>query len=255
MNMLENKVGMIFGVANKRSIAWACAAACASQGAKLAFTYQGERLKENVESLASGLVDSLVVPCDVTDQAAVDAAFVSVSEKYGRLDFVIHSIAFAPKEALEGEFVTTTREAFRTALEISAFSLTQVALAASPLMTEGGSIVTMSYYGAEKVVMNYNVMGVAKAALEASTRYLAADLGKQNIRVNAISAGPINTLSARGVKNMGTLLGYVAERSPLKRSVQASEVGNTALFLVSDLASGITGETIYVDCGYNIMGV
>ncbi len=253
--MLKDKVGMIFGVANKRSIAWACASACAGQGAKMAFTYQGERLKENVEKLAGELPDSMVVPCDVTNQAEVDAAFTAVGEKYGKLDFVIHSIAFAPKEALEGEFVTTTREAFRTALEISAFSLTQIALAASPLMRDGGSIVTMTYYGAEKVVMNYNVMGVAKAALEASTRYLAADLGKQNIRVNAISAGPINTLSARGVKNMGSLLNYVAERSPLKRSVQASEVGNTALFLVSDLASGITGETIYVDCGYNIMGV
>jgi enoyl-[acyl-carrier protein] reductase I len=253
--MLETKVGMIFGVANKRSIAWACASACAQHGAKMAFTYQGDRLKENVEKLASELPDSLVVPCDVTNQADVDAAFAAVGEKFGKLDFVIHSIAFAPKEALEGEFVTTTREAFSTALEISAFSLTQIALAASPLMTDGGSIVTMSYYGAEKVVKNYNVMGVAKAALEASTRYLAADLGKQNIRVNAISAGPINTLSARGVKGMGSLLGYVAERSPLKRNVQASEVGNTALFLVSDLASGITGETIYVDCGYNIMGV
>jgi enoyl-[acyl-carrier protein] reductase I len=255
MLMLKDKVGMIFGVANKRSIAWACASACAEHGAKMAFTYQGERLKENVEKLAGELPDSLVVPCDVTNQADVDAAFAAVGGKYGKLDFVIHSIAFAPKEALEGEFVTTTREAFTTALEISAFSLTQIALAASPLMKVGGSIVTMSYYGAEKVVMNYNVMGVAKAALEASTRYLAADLGKQNIRVNAISAGPINTLSARGVKGMGSLLGYVAERSPLKRNVQASEVGNTALFLVSDLATGITGETIYVDCGYNIMGV
>ncbi len=252
---LENKIGMIFGVANKRSIAWACAAACAERGAKMAFTYQGERLKENVEELAGGLNDSLVVPCDVTDQASVDAAFEAVKQKYGRLDFVVHSIAFAPKEALEGEFVATTREAFRTALEISAFSLTQVARAASPLMTDGGSIVTMSYYGAEKVVSNYNVMGVAKAALEASTRYLAADLGKNNIRVNAISAGPINTLSARGVKNMGSMLTYVAEKAPLKRNVQASEVGNAALFLVSDLASGITGETIYVDCGYNIMGI
>jgi enoyl-[acyl-carrier protein] reductase I len=253
--MLENKIGMIFGVANKRSIAWACARACAGHGAKMAFTYQGERLKENVEELAATLNDSLVVPCDVTNQADVDAAFDSVSKKYGRLDFVVHSIAFAPKEALEGEFVTTTREAFRTALEISAFSLTQVALAASPLMTEGGSIVTMSYYGAEKVVPSYNVMGVAKAALEASTRYLAADLGKNNIRVNAISAGPINTLSARGVKNMGSLLSYVGEKAPLKRNVTATEVGNTALFLISDLASGITGETIYVDCGYNIMGI
>jgi enoyl-[acyl-carrier protein] reductase I len=253
--MLENKIGMIFGVANQRSIAWACAEACGRNGAKLAFTFQGERLQEKVEKLASGLPDSLVVPCDVTNQAEVDAAFDAVKNKYGRLDFLVHSIAFAPREALEGEFVTTTRDAFRTALEISAFSLTQVALAASPLMTEGGSIVTMTYYGAEKVVSNYNVMGVAKAALEASTRYLAADLGKQNIRVNAISAGPINTLSARGVKNMGTLLGYVGEKSPLKRNVTAAEVGNTALFLVSDLASGITGETIYVDCGYNIMGI
>ncbi|HTK25282.1 MAG TPA: enoyl-ACP reductase [Pyrinomonadaceae bacterium] len=253
--MLENKVGMIFGVANKRSIAWACATACAEHGAKMAFTYQGERLKENVEKLAGELEDSLIVPCDVTNQAEVDAAFKAVEKKYGRLDFLVHSIAFAPREALEGEFITTTREAFLTALEISAFSLTQVSLAAAPLMKDGGSIVTMSYYGAEKVVMNYNVMGVAKAALESSTRYLAADLGKNNIRVNAISAGPINTLSARGVKNMGTLLNYVGEKSPLKRNVTAAEVGNTALFLVSDLSSGITGETIYVDCGYNIMGI
>jgi enoyl-[acyl-carrier protein] reductase I len=253
--MLENKIGMIFGVANKRSIAWACADAASSHGAKLAFTYQGERLKENVEKLAGELKDSLIVPCDVTKQSDVDAAFDSVKAKYGRLDFLVHSIAFAPKEALEGEFVTTTREAFSTALEISAFSLTQLALAASPLMTDGGSIVTMSYYGSEKVVSNYNVMGVAKAALESSVRYLAADLGKNNIRVNAISAGPINTLSARGVKNMGSLLGYVGEKSPLKRNVTAAEVGNTALFLISDLSSGITGETIYVDCGYNIMGI
>ncbi|KXK02203.1 MAG: short-chain dehydrogenase/reductase SDR [Acidobacteria bacterium OLB17] len=253
--LLQDKVGMIFGVANKRSIAWACASACAEQGARMAFTYQAERLKESVEELSGTLNDPLVVPCDVSDQAQVDAAFDAVKAKYGKLDFLIHSIAFAPKEALEGEFVTTTREAFRTALEISAFSLTQVALAASPLMTDGGSIVTMSYYGAEKVVMNYNVMGVAKAALEASTRYLAADLGKNNIRVNAISAGPINTLSARGVRGMGSLLGYVGERSPLKRNVTAAEVGSTAMFLASDLSSGITGETIYVDCGYNIMGV
>lgn len=253
--LLENKVGMIFGVANKRSIAWACAEAANANGAKLAFTYQGERLKENVEKLAGGLSDSLIVPCDVTNQADVDAAFAAVGEKYGKLDFLVHSIAFAPKEALEGEFVTTTRDAFRTALEISAFSLTQVALAASSLMKDGGSIVTMSYYGAEKVVSNYNVMGVAKAALESSVRYLAADLGKQGVRVNAISAGPLNTLSARGVKNMGSLLGYVGEKAPLKRNVTAAEVGNTALFLVSDLSSGITGETIYVDCGYNIMGI
>ncbi|MEP6946504.1 MAG: enoyl-ACP reductase [Acidobacteriota bacterium] len=255
MHMLENKVGMILGVANKRSIAWACAQACADHGAKLAFSFQGERLRENVEKLAATLPDSLVVPCDVNEQETVDAAFAAVGEKYGRLDFVIHSIAFAPKEALEGNFLDTTREAFRTALEVSAYSLTQVARAAAPLMTDGGSIVTMSYYGAEKVVTNYNVMGVAKAALEASTRYLAADLGKDNIRVNAISAGPLNTLSARGVKNMGSLLSYVGERSPLKRNVTPGEVGSTAFFLVSELSSGITGETIYVDCGYNIMGI
>ena len=253
--MLENKVGMIFGVANKRSIAWACAEACRARGAKLAFTYQGERLKQNVEKLTAEIEDTLVLPCDVTNQPEVDAAFDAVGKKYGRLDFLIHSIAFAPREALEGEFLTTTRDAFLTAMEISTFSLTQLALAAVPLMKDGGSIVTMSYYGAEKVVMNYNVMGVAKAALESSVRYLAADLGRHNIRVNALSAGPINTLSARGVKNLGSMLNYVGEKSPLKRNVEAREVGNTALFLVSDLSSAITGETIYVDCGYNIMGI
>jgi enoyl-[acyl-carrier protein] reductase I len=253
--MLTNKIGVILGVANKRSIAWACAQAAAQHGAKMAFTYQGDRLKENVEQLTATLDDPLVIPCDVTDQATVDAAFEAIRQKYGRLDFVVHSIAFAPREALEGEFVATTRDAFTTALQISAFSLTQVALAAAPLMTDGGSIVTMSYYGAEKVVANYNVMGVAKAALEASARYLAADLGKNNIRVNAISAGPINTLSARGVKGLSTIFSHVEERAPLKRNVTAAEVGNTALFLISDLSSGITGETIYVDCGYNIMGI
>ena len=253
--MLENKVGMIFGVANKRSIAWACAQACAAQGAKLVFTYQGERLKENVEKLTADMKEAVIVPCDVTNQAEVDAAFETVDKEFGKLDFLIHSIAYAPKEALEGEFLTTTREAFLTALEISAFSLTQLSLAAVPLMKDGGSIVTMSYYGAEKVVQNYNVMGVAKAALESSVRYLANDLGRHNIRVNAISAGPINTLSARGVKNMGAMLSHIAEKAPLKRNVEAREVGSTALFLVSDLSSAITGETIYVDCGFNIMGI
>ncbi len=253
--MLENKVGMIFGVANQRSIAWACAQACAAHGAKMAFTYQGERLKENVEKLTADLDGALVVPCDVTNQADVDAAFETVEKQFGKLDFLIHSIAFAPKEALDGEFMMTSREAFATALEISAYSLPQLARTAAPLMKTGGSIVTMSYYGAEKVVQNYNVMGVAKAALESSVRYLAEDLGKQNIRVNAISAGPINTLSARGVKNMGAMLKNIAEKSPLRRNVEAREVGNTALFLVSDLASAITGETIYVDCGFNIIGV
>lgn len=253
--MLKNKIGMILGVANKRSIAWACAEACRTNGATLAFSYQGVRLLKYVKKLTANMEDTLLVPCDVTKQAEVDAAFEAVDKKFGRLDFLIHSIAFAPREALEGEFLTTTRKAFLTALEISSFSLTQVSLAAAPLMKEGGSIVTMSYYGAEKVVRNYNVMGVAKSALESSTRYLAADLGKNNIRVNAISAGPINTLSSRGVRNMNLFLNHVEERAPLRRNVKRGEIGNAALFLVSDLSSAITGETIHVDCGYNIMGM
>ncbi len=253
--MLENKIGMVLGVANKRSIAWACAEACLEHGATLAFTYQGERLQRYVEKLTADIGDTLLVSCDVTNQDEVDAAFDAVGKKYGRLDFLIHSIAFAPREALEGEFLDTSRDAFLTALEVSAYSLAQVTRAAKPLMKDGGSIVTMSYYGAEKVVENYNVMGVAKSALESSTRYLANDVGKHGIRVNAISSGPISTLSARGVKNMSGFLKIVEQRAPLKRNVEASEVGNTALFLVSDLASGITGETIYVDCGFNIMGI
>ncbi|MDH3492549.1 MAG: enoyl-ACP reductase [Acidobacteriota bacterium] len=253
--MLKDKIGMVLGVANKRSIAWACAEKCIEQGARLAFTYQGERLERNLTKLTADMDDTLVIPCDVTNQEEVDTAFETVATKYRKLDFLIHSIAFAPREALEGSYLDTSREAFLTALEISAYSLPQVARAAAPLMKDGGSIVTMSYYGAEKVVENYNVMGVAKAALESSTRYLASDLGPTGIRVNAISAGPINTLSARGVKNMSGFLKHVEERSPLRRNVEVTEVGNTALFLVSGLSSGITGETIYVDCGFNIMGI
>jgi enoyl-[acyl-carrier protein] reductase I len=253
--MLQNKFGIIFGVANKRSIAWATAQALSEAGARLAFTYQGERLKENVEGLTREMEGALILPCDVMRQEEVDETFARVGQEFGRLDFLIHSIAFAPKEALEGEFLDTSRDAFLTALEVSAYSLSQLARAAAPLMTEGGSIVSMSYYGAEKVVPNYNVMGVAKAALEASTRYLAADVGRRNIRVNAISAGPLNTLSARGVANISTMLKHHAERAPLGRNVEAREVGNTALFLCSPLASGITGEVIHVDCGYNIMAI
>jgi len=254
--MLRNKQGIIFGVANKRSIAWATAQALHGAGARLAFTYQGERLKENVEGLTKDTMpDSLLLPCDVTDQEQVDQTFQRVREEFGRLDFLIHSIAFAPREALDGEFLATSREAFIMALEISAYSLTQLARAATPLMTEGGSIVTMTYYGAEKVVAGYNVMGVAKSALEASVRYLASDLGPRNVRVNAISAGPIQTLSARGIADFSTMLKHAAERAPMRRNVQPSEVGNTALFLCSSMASGITGEVIYVDCGYNIMGI
>jgi enoyl-[acyl-carrier protein] reductase I len=254
--MLKNKNGIIFGVANKRSIAWATAQALHGAGARLAFTYQGERLKENVEGLtADSMPGSLLLSCDVTNQDEVDQTFKLVGEEFGRLDFLIHSIAFAPREALDGEYLDTSREAFLKALEISAYSLPQLARAAAPLMTDGGSIVCMSYYGAEKVVAGYNVMGVAKAALESSTRYLANDLGPRNIRVNAISAGPIQTLSARGVSDFSTMLKHHAARAPLRRNVAPSEVGNTALFLCSSMSSGITGEVIYVDCGYNVMGV
>ncbi|HYR77891.1 MAG TPA: enoyl-ACP reductase [Pyrinomonadaceae bacterium] len=254
--MLKEKNGIIFGVANKRSIAWATAQSVHGAGARLAFTYQGDRLKENVEGLTSvAMPDSLVLPCDVTKQDEVDETFNRLAQEFGRLDFVIHSIAFAPREALEGDFLKTDREAFVTALEISAYSLTQLARAAAPLMTAGGSIVTMTFHGAEKVYQGYNVMGVAKAALESSVRYLAADLGPRNIRVNAISAGPIQTLSARGVSGLSNMLKHHAERCPLHRNVEAREVADTALFLCSSLSSGITGETIHVDCGYNIMGI
>jgi enoyl-[acyl-carrier protein] reductase I len=252
--LLENKFGIIFGVANKRSIAWATARACMDAGARLAFTYQNERLKGNVEELTAG-TDSPLVQCDVTKPGEVEAAFALVREQFGRLDFLVHSLAFAPREALEGEFVATTRDAFLTALDISAYSLAELSRAAAPLMTEGGSIISMTYYGAEKVVPNYNVMGVAKAALEASTRYLAADLGKHNIRVNTVSAGPLNTLAARGVGNMSSMLRHHAERAPLRRNVEAREVGNAALFLLSPLSSGITGEVLHVDCGFNIMAL
>ncbi|HEV7902772.1 MAG TPA: enoyl-ACP reductase [Pyrinomonadaceae bacterium] len=251
--MLENKFGVVFGVANKRSIAWASALALAGAGARLAFTYQNERLRENVEGLTKEMPAAVLSQCDVVKPEEVGQTFARIKEEFGRLDFLVHSLAFAPREALEGEYLNTSLEAFQTALEISAYSLATLARAAAPLMTEGGSIVSMSYYGAEKVVPNYNVMGVAKAALEASTRYLASDLGKHNIRVNAISAGPLNTLAARGVGNLSTMLKHHADRAPLKRNVEAREVGNAALFLCSPLSSGITGEVIHVDCGYNIM--
>jgi enoyl-[acyl-carrier protein] reductase I len=254
--MLKDKFGIVFGVANKRSIAWASAQELHAAGARLAFTYQGERLKENVEELtAEGMPGSLLLPCDVTKPDEVEATFKRVAEEFGRLDFLIHSIAFAPREALGGEYLATTRDAFVTALEISAYSLVELSRAAAPLMTDGGSIVCMSYYGAEKVVAGYNVMGVAKSALESSTRYLANDLGPRNIRVNAISAGPIQTLSARGVSDFSSMLKHHAERAPLRRNVEPREVGSTVVFLCSPMSSAITGEVIYVDCGYSILGI
>src|SRR5258708_20306007 len=254
--MLKNKKGIILGEPNKRSTAWPTAQVLHEAGARLAFTYQGDRLKENVEELTSETMPgSLLLPCDVSKPEEVEETFKRVGEEFGRLDFLIHSIAFAPREALSGEYLDTSREAFLTALEISAYSLPQLARAAAPFMTEGGSIVSMTYYGAEKVVAGYNVMGVAKAALEASTRYLANDLGPRNIRVNAISAGSIQPLSARAASDLTTILKHHAERAPLRRNVEAREVGNTAAFLCSSLSSGITGEVINVDCGYSIMAI
>ena len=256
MSLLAGKIGIVFGVANKRSIAWAIAQAWQKAGATLAFTYQGERLKENVEELAGTFgADTLLMPCDVTKDDDIANVFKTVGEKFGKLHLLLHSVAFAPKEALEGEFVNTSREAYRIAHDISAYSLVALSRGAMPLMTEGGSIVAMSYYGAEKVVPHYNVMGVAKASLEASTRYLAYDLGPKKIRVNCISAGPMNTLAARGIAGFNDMLKHYEAHSPLKRNVLPEELGATGTFLDSDGAAAITGQVIYVDSGYQIMGM
>src|SRR5579859_6091953 len=256
MPLLEGKTGIVFGVANKRSIAWAIAQAWAREGAKLAFTYQGERIKDNVAELAGTFgADTLILPCDVTKDEEIAAVFKAVGEKFGKLNLLLHSVAFAPKEALEGEFVNTSREAFRVAHDVSAYSLVALARAAAPLMTEGGSVLAMTYYGAEKVVPHYNVMGVAKASLEASTRYLAYDLGPKKIRVNCISAGPVNTLAARGISGFTEMLKHYEAHTPLKRNVLPEELGATGLFLASDGAAAITGQVLYVDCGYQIMGM
>ena len=256
MPLLEGKTGIVFGVANKRSIAWAIAQAWAKEGARLAFTYQGERLKDNVMELTGTFgADTLLLPCDVTKDDEIARVFSEVGAKFGKLNLLLHSVAFAPKDALEGEFVNTSREAFRVAHDVSAYSLVALARAAAPLMTDGGSIVAMSYYGSEKVVPHYNVMGVAKAALEASTRYLAYDLGPKKIRVNCISAGPVNTLAARGISGFSEMLQHYEAKSPLKRNVLPEELGATGTFLASDGAAAITGQVIYVDCGYQIMGM
>jgi enoyl-[acyl-carrier protein] reductase I len=256
MSSLAGKQGLVFGVANKRSIAWAIAQAWRQAGARLAFSYQGERLKENVQELAGTFgEETLILPCDVTKDEEIAAVFETVGSQFGRLDLLLHSVAFAPKEALEGEFLNTSREAFRIAHEVSAYSLVALARAAAPLMSAGGSILALSYYGARKVVPHYNVMGVAKAALEASTRYLAYDLGPKKIRVNCISAGPVNTLAARGISGFSEMLRHYEARAPLKRNVLPEELGATGLFLASDGAAAITGQVVYVDCGYQIMGM
>jgi enoyl-[acyl-carrier protein] reductase I len=248
------KTAVIFGLANKRSIAWAIAQKLHEAGWTLAITCQNERLEQEAKGLITDLPGAAGFLCDVSSDEQIARLFEELKARYGVLHGIVHSVAFAPAEELKGEFLNTTREGFRIAHDISVYSLVAVARAAAPLMTSGGGIVTMTYYGAEKVVPKYNVMGVAKAALEASVRYLAYDLGPKGVRVNAISAGPIKTLAARAVAGLGDMLKAHADRAPLKRNVDPAEVGGTAAFLLSDAGSGITGETIYVDCGYNIMG-
>jgi enoyl-[acyl-carrier protein] reductase I len=254
--ILAGKTGVVFGVANKRSIAWAIAKAWAGAGAKLIFNYQGERLKENVKELVAEFGEGTPLwPCDVTQDDEIADFFEKVRGTSSRIDLLLHSVAFAPKEALEGDFLSTSREAFRTAHDISAYSLVALAREAAPLMTDGGSIVAMTYYGAKKVVPHYNVMGVAKASLEASARYLAYDLGKKKIRVNCISAGPVNTLAARVISGFSSMMKHYQELAPLGRSCDPAEIGQTGLFLASDGGAAITGQTIYVDGGYQIMGM
>jgi len=248
------KTAVVFGLANKRSIAWAIAQKMHAAGWQLAITYQNERLEQEAKDLIAELPGSEGFMCDVSYDEQIAALFEKLKARYGVLHGLVHSVAFAPAEDLKGDFVNTSREGFRIAHDVSVYSLIAVSRAAAPLMTEGGGIVTLTYYGAEKVVPKYNVMGVAKAALEATVRYLANDLGPKAIRVNAISAGPIKTLAARGISQLGEMLKSHAERAPLKRNVDPGEVGGTAVFLLSDAGSGITGETLYVDCGYNIMG-
>jgi enoyl-[acyl-carrier protein] reductase I len=255
-NLLKGKKGLVFGVANKRSIAWAIAQALSNHGAQLAFAYQGERVQGSVQKLAESLdPSSPIYPCDVTSDTEVNKLFDSITNDFGSLDFLVHAIAFAKKEDLEGRTVDTSQDGFHTALNISAYSLIKLVKAAEPLLEKnGGSVVALTYLGSEKVIPHYNVMGIAKAGLESSIRYLASDLGSKNIRVNGVSAGPVNTLAARGISGFTKMLEGHRNRAPLGRNVDVEEVANTAFFLLSPLGSGITGEVIYVDCGYRIMG-
>ncbi len=254
--ILEGKKGLILGVANKRSIAWSIAQSASAEGAELAFTFQGERLEENVRELAATLPGSLVSACDVMQESQVDSLFEMIREKWGRLDFVAHCVAYAKTEDLEGNYLKTKKDGFDTAMGVSAYSLTMVTQKAAPLMeiAGGGSVVTLTFLGGDRVTPGYNVMGVAKAALQSSVRYLAYDLGSKNIRVNAISAGPINTLAARGITGFSEILRLSREKSPLKRNTEPAEVGDTAMFLFSSLSRGITGQVLYVDSGYSILG-
>jgi enoyl-[acyl-carrier protein] reductase I len=251
---LDGRVAVVFGLANKRSIAWAIAQALHAAGAKLAITYQNERMELEAKDLILSLPGAEAFMCDVSKDEDIERVFEQLKQRYGKLNILVHSIGFAPAAEMKGNFLDTSREGFRIAHDISVYSLIALSRGVAPLMQDGGSIITLTYYGAEKVVPHYNVMGVAKAALECTVRYLANDLGSRKIRVNAISAGPIKTLAARGVGDLGEMMKSHAERAPLRRNVDVNEVGATGAFLASDAASGITGETIYVDCGYNIMG-
>ncbi|MGQ0672058.1 MAG: enoyl-ACP reductase FabI [Hyphomicrobium sp.] len=254
-HLMSGKRGLILGVANNRSIAWGIAKAAAAQGAEIALTYQGDALKKRVEPLAAELGSKLVLPCDVNDKASVDAVFAELGRTWGKLDFLVHAIAFSDKNELDGRYVDTSEGNFTQTMLVSCFSLTALAQRAEKLMTSGGSILTLTYYGAEKVMPHYNVMGVAKAALEASVRYLAADLGKGAIRVNAISAGPIKTLAASGISDFRYILKWNEYNSPLRRTVTIDEVGGAAVYLLSDLSRGVTGEIHHVDAGYHVQGM
>jgi len=253
--LMAGKRGLVMGVANDRSIAWGIAKAVRAHGAELAFTYQGEALEKRVRPLAASLGSDVVLPCDVTNTQSLDAVFADLAGRWGRLDFLVHAIAYSDKDQLKGRYIDTTADNFRMSLDISCYSFTAICQRAEKLMTDGGSIITLTYYGAEKVMPHYNVMGVAKAALEASVKYLAVDLGKSNIRVNAISAGPIKTLAASAIGDFRYILKWNEYNAPLRRNVSIDEVGGSAVFLLSDLGAGVTGENLHVDCGYHVVGM
>ena len=253
--LMAGRRGLIMGVANEKSIAWGVAQACRAQGAELAFTYQGDALKKRVEPLAASLGSDIALACDVSDPASVDAVFVDLGQRWDRLDFLLHAIAYADKNELKGRYVDTSAENFAKSLNISCYSFTAVAQRAEKMMTNGGSLLTLTYYGAEKVMPHYNVMGIAKAALETSVRYMAMDLGPKAIRVNALSAGPIRTLAASGIGDFRYILKWNELNSPLRRNVTQDEIGRAGMYLLSDLSSGVTGECHHVDCGYHVVGM
>ena len=253
--IMSGKRGIIMGVANERSIAWGIAAAAAEQGAEIAFTYQGDALEKRVRPLAESIGSDIVIPCDVSSDTAIDQTFITLKEKWDTIDFVVHAIAYSDKEELKGDYMDTSRGNFNTTMDISVYSFTAIAKRAAAMMPNGGSMITLTYYGAERVMPHYNVMGVAKAALESSVRYLAADLGSDKIRVNSLSAGPIKTLAASGIGDFRYILKWNQYNSPLRRNVTLKDVGGSGVYLLSDLSAGVTGETHHVDCGYHVVGM